>query len=88
MQKQRNAVDKSHQELADSIKLAVDQSLYAALGEAKVDREKARKILAIVNASIDETYGRSSKHFDKIVDALVAAVLEVSRSNLTKSSKT
>ncbi len=88
MQKQRNAVEKSHQELADSIKSIVDQRLYGALGEAKVDREKAHKILAIVNAAIDETYGRSSKHFDKAVDALVTAVREASRPQETKSAKT
>jgi len=86
MQKQRNAVEKSHQELADSIKSIVDQRLYGALGEVKVDRQQAHKILAIVNAAIDEMYGRSSKHFDKAVDALVAAVQEDSRPKEPKSA--
>lgn len=86
MQKQRNAVEKSLLETCESIKTLVDQRLYGALGEAKVERTQAHKILAIVNAAIDETYGRSSKHFDKIVDALVLAVQEDSQAKSTKSA--
>lgn len=87
MQKQRNAVEKSLLELSDSIKTIVDQRLYSALGDSGLDRQKALKILAIVNTAIDETYGRTSKHFDKAVDALVAAAQEASRSKDSKSSK-
>ncbi len=87
MQKQRNVVEKSLLELADSIKTIVDQRLYAALGDSGLDRQKALKILMIVNTAIDEVYGRTSKHFDKAVDALVTAVQEDSRVKDTKSSK-
>jgi len=76
MQKQRNAAEKSLLEMAESIKTVVDQRLYAALGESGVERQKSHKILAIVNAAIDETYGRSAKHFDKTLDTLVKAVQE------------
>ena len=87
MQKKRNTVEKSLLEMSESIKTVVDQRLYAALGDAGVDRQKAHKILAVVNAAIDETYGRSSKHFDKAVDALVVAVKESCCPKDTKSIK-
>jgi hypothetical protein len=87
MQKQRNAVEKSYLELSENIKSLVDQRLYAALGESKVERTQAQKIIAVVNAAIDESYGRSSKHFDKSVEALVVAVREDSRPKDSKSAK-
>jgi len=87
MQKQRNAVEKSYLGLSDSIKTIVTQRLYGALGEIKVERQQAHKILAVVIAAIDETYGRSSKHFDKSIDALVSAVKEDSRLKSTKSAE-
>lgn len=87
MQKQRNAVEKSLGEFSESIKTVVVQRLYGALVEAKVERQVAHKILAVVNAAIDETYGRSSKHFDKAVEALVVAAREDSRPKESKSAK-
>lgn len=86
MQKQRNTVEKSLGEMAESIKTVVVQRLYAALAEAKVERATSHKVLAVVTAAIDETYGRSSKHFDKAVDQLVTAVQENSRAK-DKSEK-
>ena len=79
MQKQRNTVEKSLGEMSESIKTTVTQRLYAALAEVKVERMASHKVLAVVLAAIDETYGRSSKHFDKAVDDLVKAVQEDSR---------
>ncbi len=87
MQKQRNTVEKSLGEFSESVKTVVIQRLYAALAEAKVERQAATKILAVVNAAIDETYGRTQNHFDKAVSALVVAVKEDSRPKDSKSKK-
>ncbi len=87
MQKKRNIVERSLLDLSESIKQLVDQRLYAALAEAGVERQKAARILAIVNAAVDETYGRASKHYDKAVNDLVSAVQEDSRTKDSKSSQ-
>lgn len=87
MQKQRNTVDKSLLELSESIKTAVNQVLYSALADAKVDRQQTQKILATVIGTVDVVYGRSSKHFDKAVDSLITAVREDCLSKATKSKK-
>ncbi len=89
MQKQRNAVEKSLLEVSEHLKTVLSQRVYAALGEAGVtDRQKAIKILAIVNAAVDETYNRFSRPFDKAVNDLVAAAQEeVAPRKASKSSK-
>ena len=71
MHKQRNDVEKATQELAEQIKTILAQRLYPALSDAKVERQKIIQILGLVNAAIDETNGRFSKHFYKAVDDLV-----------------
>lgn len=77
MQKQRNAVEKTLLEVTDHIKSVLAQRVYAALGEAGVtDRQKAIKILAVINAAIDESYSRYTRPFDKAIDDLVVAVQE------------
>lgn len=83
MQKQRNAVEKSMFEVTDNIKTVLAQRVYAALGEAGVtDRQKAIRVLAVINAAVDESYNRFSRPFDKAIDELiVAAQEEVTRKN-------
>lgn len=77
MQKQRNAVEKSLLEMSEHIKTLLAPRVYAALGEAGVtDRQKSIKILAIINAAIDESYSRYSRPFDKAINDLVAAAKE------------
>lgn len=76
MHKQRNDVEKATQELAEQIKTVLAQRLYAILNDAKIERPKIIQILAVVNAAIDETNGRFSKHFYKAVDELVKALSE------------
>lgn len=86
MQKQRNAVEKSLLDVTEQIKTVLAQRVYAALGEAGVsDRQKAIKVLTIINAAVDETYTRFSRPFDKAVDELVAAAQEAAAPR--KSSK-
>lgn len=89
MQKQRNAVERSLLEVSEHLKTVLSQRVYAALAEAGIaDRQKAIKILAIVNAAVDETYNRFSRPFDKAVNELVvAAQEEVAPSKASKSSK-
>lgn len=86
MRKQRNLVEKAFQEMSENTKTVVVQRLYAALSEAGVERQAAGRVLAIVSAAVDEVYGRSSKHFDKLLDTLVTAVQEDKPSN-SKSGK-
>jgi len=76
MHKQRNDVEKATQELAEQIKTTLAQRLYPALSDAKVERQKIIQILGLVNAAIDETNGRFSKHFYKAVDDLVKSLSE------------
>lgn len=76
MHKQRNDVEKATQELAEQIKTVLAQRLYAALNDAKIERPKIIQILGVVNAAVDETNGRFSKHFFKAVDDLVKALTE------------
>jgi dihydroxyacetone kinase-like predicted kinase len=76
MHKQRNDVEKATQELAEQIKTILAQRLYPALSDAKVERQKIIQILGLVNAAIDETNGRFSKHFYKAVDDLVKSLSE------------
>ena len=76
MHKQRNDVEKATQELAEQIKTVLAQRLYAALNDAKIERPKIIQILAVVNAAVDETNGRFSKHFYKAVDDLVKTLSE------------
>jgi dihydroxyacetone kinase-like predicted kinase len=76
MHKQRNDVEKATQELAEQIKTTLAQRLYPALNDAKIERQKIVQILGLVNAAIDETNGRYSKHFYKAVDELVKALTE------------
>ena len=83
MQKQRNAVEKFLFEVTDHIKTVLAPRVYAALGEAGVaDRQKAIRVLAVINAAVDESYSRFSRPFDKAIDDLiVAAQEEVARKN-------
>jgi hypothetical protein len=76
MHKQRNEVEKATQELAEQIKMVLAQRLYPALNDAKLERQKIVQILGVVNAAVDETNGRFSKHFFKAVDDLVKALTE------------
>jgi len=76
MHKQRNDVERATQELAEQIKTVLAQRLYPALNDAKIERQKIVQILGMVNATIDETNGRFSKHFFKAVDELVKALSE------------
>ncbi len=88
MQKQRNAVERSLLDTTSHIKTLLAQRLYAALGEAGVDRQKALKVLAIANAAVDETYNRFSRPFDKAVDELVSAAREdIAPRKASKSAK-
>lgn len=76
MHKQRNDVEKATHELAEQIKTILTQRLYPALSDAKVERQKIVQILGLVNAAIDETDGRFSKHFYKAVDDLIKSLAE------------
>jgi dihydroxyacetone kinase-like predicted kinase len=76
MHKQRNDVEKATQELSEQIKTVLAQRLYTALNDAKIERPKIIQILGVVNAAVDETNGRFSKHFFKAVDDLVKTLSE------------
>jgi hypothetical protein len=78
MHKQRIAVEKFLQEFVNQLKTTLAQRVYAALSEAGVtDRQKAIKVLAIVNVALDEAYRNNARHFEKNVDELVGAASEV-----------
>lgn len=82
MQKQRNAVEKSLTELSEQIKTVLAQRVYAALGEAGVtDRQKAIRVLSIINAAVDESCNRYARPFDKAIDELIVAAQEDVRKN-------
>lgn len=87
MHKQRNEVEKATQELAEQIKMVLAQRLYPALNDAKLERQKIVQILGVVNAAVDETNGRFSKHFFKAVDDLVKALTEKGEKKLGSKSR-
>ncbi len=87
MRKQRNEVEKATQELSEQIKIILSQRLYAALNDAKLERQKIVQILGIVNAAVDETNGRFSKHFFKAVEELVKALTETGEKKSGSKSK-
>lgn len=73
-------------EVTDHIKTILTQRVYAALGEAGVtDRQKALRVLAVVNAAVDESYSRFARPFDKAIDDLVVAAQEAVSSKNSKS---
>ncbi len=84
MHKQRNAVERSLLEFSQQLKTTITQRLYAALAEVNVDRDQAKRVLAIVIGTIDETTERFAKPFDKSIEALVKA-FEESRKTDSKS---
>ncbi len=47
MRKQRNEVEKATQELSEQIKIILSQRLYAALNDAKLERQKIVKFLVL-----------------------------------------
>jgi hypothetical protein len=87
MNKQRNDVEKATQELAEQIKTALAQRVYAALNELKLERSKIVQVLAVINATVDETNGRFSKHFYKAVDELVKTLTEKGEKKTSSKSR-
>lgn len=82
MQKQRNAVEKSLLEVSEQLKTILAQRVYAALAEAGVtDRQKSLKVLAVVNAAVDEVQRNSARHFERNVDELVKAAVEAGKAS-------
>lgn len=75
--------------MSEQMKTLLTQRVYAALADAGVtDRQKAIKVLTVVNAAVDETYNRCSRPFDKAVNELVKAAQEANAPRKpTKSEK-
>lgn len=87
MQKQRNAVEKSLLEVSEQLKTVLAQRVYAVLAESGIERQKAIKILAVVNAAVDETINKYSRPFDKAVNDLVVAVSAAAAAEAASTGK-
>jgi len=77
-QNPRDQINKASWTLVEGIKDAVSSNLLTATTTKRVDikPEVLERLLAIVNASIDEGFHRGSRTFGKVVDtALSAAAL-------------
>lgn len=83
--KPSDQINKAAWTLTEGIKDAVSANVRIAIStkQVKVDNDQLSKILAIIDASIDEGYHRGSRVFSRVVDA---AIDQAAMPQLTASS--